>query len=388
MKQLTCEMCGSTELLKQDGVFVCQNCGCKYSVEEAKKMMIEGTVDVTGTVTVDYSASVEKYLQNARRALAKEDWDETEKYYNLVEQNEPSNIEAIFYSSYAKARTLLIDTDYYKREHAFVVLRNTVTIIDENFSGDDVDMIKKISSDIDNITGSNFIYKGNEKDKIKKTFELFINLNLAWAESLVNIAKKVTDKDNKTTVYNLILTHCNNAKLIADSNRIPKPEENYSTAAHNWLYSNCEDYKAESDKRQKAKLKDEKEFAELRIIEIEKEIEKHTKSINEFERFESVKSSPKARLTATLGISLPALGIFTMIMGIAFVLTPITLLGVVSIMCGIGSFVLFARLVEPKNPDEIWKNCAQAKAMLPELESELSELKGKLTMFNDACDTE
>ena len=29
MKQLTCEMCGSTELLKQEGVFVCQSCGCK-----------------------------------------------------------------------------------------------------------------------------------------------------------------------------------------------------------------------------------------------------------------------------------------------------------------------------------------------------------------------
>ena len=41
MKQLTCEMCGSTELMKQDGVFVCQTCGTKYSVEEAKKMMVE-----------------------------------------------------------------------------------------------------------------------------------------------------------------------------------------------------------------------------------------------------------------------------------------------------------------------------------------------------------
>ena len=59
MKQLTCEMCGSTELMKQDGVFVCQTCGCKYSVEEAKKMMVEGTVDVSGsTVKVDTSAEL------------------------------------------------------------------------------------------------------------------------------------------------------------------------------------------------------------------------------------------------------------------------------------------------------------------------------------------
>ena len=37
MKRLTCEMCGSTDLIKQDGAFVCQTCGCKYSIEEAKK---------------------------------------------------------------------------------------------------------------------------------------------------------------------------------------------------------------------------------------------------------------------------------------------------------------------------------------------------------------
>ena len=81
MKQLTCEMCGSTDLMKQDGVFVCQSCGCKYSVEEAKRMMIEGSVDVSGsTVKVDNSAFVEKSLENAHRALEKADWEEVEKY--------------------------------------------------------------------------------------------------------------------------------------------------------------------------------------------------------------------------------------------------------------------------------------------------------------------
>ena len=28
MKQITCEMCGSTDFMKQDGFFVCQSCGC------------------------------------------------------------------------------------------------------------------------------------------------------------------------------------------------------------------------------------------------------------------------------------------------------------------------------------------------------------------------
>ena len=100
-------MCGSTELIKQDGLFVCKFCGCKYTVEEAKKMMVEGTVDVQGTVKVDNSAFVQKYLANARRALGKEDWEEVEKYYNMVEQNVPNNMEAVFFSSFGKAMLLL-----------------------------------------------------------------------------------------------------------------------------------------------------------------------------------------------------------------------------------------------------------------------------------------
>lgn len=51
MKPLVCEMCNSNDLIKIDGVFVCQFCGCKYSVEEARKLM--GTVAVEGINTYD-----------------------------------------------------------------------------------------------------------------------------------------------------------------------------------------------------------------------------------------------------------------------------------------------------------------------------------------------
>ena len=68
MKRLTCEMCGSTDLIKDGGVFVCQSCGTKYSVEEAKKMMIEGTVEVAGTVKVDNTDKIENYLHMAKSA--------------------------------------------------------------------------------------------------------------------------------------------------------------------------------------------------------------------------------------------------------------------------------------------------------------------------------
>ena len=58
MKQLVCEMCGGTDLVKDAGVFTCQTCGCKYSVEEARKMMVE--VEGTVNVKVDQSELLRK----------------------------------------------------------------------------------------------------------------------------------------------------------------------------------------------------------------------------------------------------------------------------------------------------------------------------------------
>ena len=70
MKAIKCEMCDSTDLIKQDGVFVCQYCGTKYSVEEAKKLMVEGTVDVSGsTVKVDNSAKLDNLYKLALRLI-------------------------------------------------------------------------------------------------------------------------------------------------------------------------------------------------------------------------------------------------------------------------------------------------------------------------------
>ena len=94
MKQLTCEMCGSIDLVKQDGVFVCQTCGCKYSIEEAKKMMIDGTVEVTGTVKVDNSAAIANYLKMAQSAIEARNNKEAEEYANKIIELDPQHCEA------------------------------------------------------------------------------------------------------------------------------------------------------------------------------------------------------------------------------------------------------------------------------------------------------
>lgn len=97
MKQLTCEMCGSTDLLKQDGVFVCQACGCKYSLEEAKKMMVEGTVKI------DNSDKLKNLYVLARQAKESNDAENAVKYYDLIKQEDPNSWEACFYNVYFRA---------------------------------------------------------------------------------------------------------------------------------------------------------------------------------------------------------------------------------------------------------------------------------------------
>lgn len=96
MKRLVCEMCGSTDLIKKDGVFVCQTCGCKYSIEEARKMMVEGTVEVAGTVKVDNTGLIDSYLQMAENALDAGNNSEAESYANKIIEIDPAAWRAWF----------------------------------------------------------------------------------------------------------------------------------------------------------------------------------------------------------------------------------------------------------------------------------------------------
>lgn len=108
MKALTCEMCGSTNLIKQDGVYVCQSCGTKYSVEEAKKMMVEGTVDVKGTVQVDRSNETKNLISLANSAIESVNGEEAYSYANRALENDPQNAQAWFIKMKAVGLTAIL----------------------------------------------------------------------------------------------------------------------------------------------------------------------------------------------------------------------------------------------------------------------------------------
>ena len=95
MNRLQCELCGNNDLVKQDGMFVCQFCGAKYTVEEAKKMMVEGTV------SIDRSKEPSGRLYTlARRAKEEGNSENAAKYYSQIVEMDPDDPEAYFYSVY------------------------------------------------------------------------------------------------------------------------------------------------------------------------------------------------------------------------------------------------------------------------------------------------
>lgn len=188
MKALQCEMCGSQDLVKDGGVFVCQSCGTKYTVEEAKKMMVEGTVDVKGTVKVDTSDELKNLYEIARRAKEAENSDNAAKYYDMILIKDPGSWEANYYVVYFKSM------------------------------GCKIAEIWSAASDMANCQSSVVqLIKDNETDETlqKAALEEISLRNTMISSMLFNAAKSHYEGIDASIQHNFIQEYCNNASSSA-----------------------------------------------------------------------------------------------------------------------------------------------------------------------------
>ena len=178
MKRLVCEMCGSTDIMKENGVFVCQTCGTKYSVEEAKKMMveIEGTVDVSGsTVKVDNSKELENLRVLARRARDSKNTVEAEKYYSQILTLVPNDWEAVFFSLYYQSMNIKIGEIKSRAntlQTSLAPIFKSVALI-ENIEEKKLAILVVVSKIVDLCEN----YRFNSIRHFKESFEKMININ-------------------------------------------------------------------------------------------------------------------------------------------------------------------------------------------------------------------
>ena len=98
MQAIRCELCGSQDIVKEDGLFVCRNCKTKYSPDEARKLV--------GTVKIDNSEAVENLFTLARRAFQTRNYADAERYYTMILPEAPDNVEACFFREISKAMAL------------------------------------------------------------------------------------------------------------------------------------------------------------------------------------------------------------------------------------------------------------------------------------------
>ena len=145
MKQLVCEMCGSTDLVKDGGVFVCRSCGCKYSVEEARKMMVEGVVEVTGSVAIDNTANVDTWLDLAVKAVDAHNGAQANDYADRVLQVDPRHARAWFIKGKAALLESTVGID--RQSEALKYFKESTAIVHgrlDSASADDIMLLREI----------------------------------------------------------------------------------------------------------------------------------------------------------------------------------------------------------------------------------------------------
>lgn len=168
-----CPECGANLKINENakGELTCPYCGGTYLVENAINIVNNEIINHNNfsgaNVVINQNAKdayVKQYLENARRALSKEDWEEVEKYYNMVEQYEPHNIEAVFFSSYGKAMLSLSSTEYAMRQQKFKVLEKSISVINDYYeltNENKEEVLKTISVYIKKIVDADFVYNNS-----------------------------------------------------------------------------------------------------------------------------------------------------------------------------------------------------------------------------------
>ena len=144
MQAIRCELCGSQDIVKEDGLFVCRNCKTKYSPEEAKKLV--------GTVKIDNSETVDNLFILARRAFQTKNFADAEKYYSMVLPETPNNVEACFFREISRAMAVGVSDAYGRFTEAYLGgIRTVFALYKKN--GYDANEKTKIDALVDFILG-------------------------------------------------------------------------------------------------------------------------------------------------------------------------------------------------------------------------------------------
>ena len=168
MKQLTCEVCGGTDLIKQEGVFVCQSCGCKYSVDEVKKLMVQ----ITEPIKVDGVSTVCEKLRNVKHLISLGKLHEAEDILEILVGEAPNNPELwLVYSEFSFAK--YVQSNNYDKYRESCTCDGGIHSVYNNPRLSLLERCKKSKEDIVRYMGN--ALKTNNTNTYQKDFEEIIS---------------------------------------------------------------------------------------------------------------------------------------------------------------------------------------------------------------------
>lgn len=62
MKKIVCEVCNSQNIKKENGIFICKECGTEYSLDEVKNLMQEVEDDGASSIEVNYNSELDRLI--------------------------------------------------------------------------------------------------------------------------------------------------------------------------------------------------------------------------------------------------------------------------------------------------------------------------------------
>lgn len=204
MKQIVCEICEGTNLKKQEGFFVCSDCGAQYSTEEVKNMMTERN-------------DAEYYIDLSNQALDDKDIKGMMDYLDKALEINPDCLKALL----QKHSYLIILTDSKEDFCEIKDLRDRILFL----HGDDKEIVSSIlvqyhKKAIDIVLRVIRILSQKPEDKIRdevleeakaynrKYYEMqsrgYYNMQKVTAEDVFKVAYEKYDKQYRSPSFDEI----------------------------------------------------------------------------------------------------------------------------------------------------------------------------------------
>jgi ribosomal protein S27AE len=223
-ESLNCPGCGSTDMERNDGFWVCGHCGSKYSDEQYKKLELSGKVDVSGNIRIDDSHKHGIYLQNARRDVKSENWAGVVDYYTEVRNFDPNCLDALIFLPLGRLMQTQKDRDYSSRADIINVLCKSITNISELWTDSKQDHItvNTFAVKLERLKTTKFVQRGrNGNPEFVPLTQDFADIVMAFIEELLEIS----GSGDSAALDRLILRECN---LLFDIKRAKFKTKTYN----------------------------------------------------------------------------------------------------------------------------------------------------------------